>query len=197
MRQLLELFLAFLQIGVTAFGGGYAAIPLIQSVIVHQQGWLNLTEMADILAISQMTPGPIAINAATFVGAKLTGIAGSIIATLANILPQTLLMLIFGRLVFSGHRLPALDRILGGLRPAVIGLITSAAISIGAQVLFPSGAYTWAGLDLAALLPFVLTLLVTVLALARPTFRRLGLLQMIGLGAGLGLAVEAVSQYLL
>ena len=72
----LKLFLSFLQIGLFSFGGGYAAMPLIQEQVVTQHGWLTMTEFTDLITISQMTPGPIAINAATFVGSKIAGVPG-------------------------------------------------------------------------------------------------------------------------
>ena len=77
----LKLFLSFLQIGLFSFGGGYAAMPLIQEQVVTQHGWLTMTEFTDLITISQMTPGPIAINAATFVGSKIAGVPGSVAAT--------------------------------------------------------------------------------------------------------------------
>ena len=72
----LKLFLSFLQIGLFSFGGGYAAMPLIQDQVVSQHGWLTMTEFTDLITISQMTPGPIAVNAATFVGSKIAGVPG-------------------------------------------------------------------------------------------------------------------------
>ena len=83
----LQLFLSFLQIGLFSFGGGYAAIPLIQGQIVDQHGWLSMAEFTDLITISQMTPGPIAINSATFVGIKIAGLPGAAVATLGCILP--------------------------------------------------------------------------------------------------------------
>ena len=82
----LKLFSSFLQIGMFSFGGGYAAMPLIQEQVVTQHGWLTMTEFTDLITISQMTPGPIAINAATFVGSKIAGVIGSVEATSGYIL---------------------------------------------------------------------------------------------------------------
>ena len=87
----LQLFLSFLQIGAFSFGGGYAAMPLIQSEVVTRHGWLGMSEFTDLITISQMTPGPIAINSATFVGIKIAGVPGAVIATLGCILPSCLL----------------------------------------------------------------------------------------------------------
>ena len=88
----LKLFFSFLQIGLFSFGGGYAAMPLIQEQVVSQHDWLTMTEFTDLITISQMTPGPIAINAATFVGSKIAGIPGSVAATCGCILPSCIIV---------------------------------------------------------------------------------------------------------
>ena len=88
----LKLFLSFLQIGLFSFGGGYAAMPLIQEQVVSQHDWLTMTEFTDLITISQMTPGPIAINAATFVGSKIAGVPGSVAATCGCILPSWIIV---------------------------------------------------------------------------------------------------------
>ncbi|MGE4568440.1 MAG: chromate transporter, partial [Bacteroidales bacterium] len=89
-----SLFWAFLKIGIFGFGGGYAMLSLIENEIVDHRGWLTISEFTDIVAISQMTPGPIGINSATYVGFSVTGsVWGSVVATLAVVLPSTLLML--------------------------------------------------------------------------------------------------------
>ena len=84
----LQLFLAFLQIGAFSFGGGYAAMPLIQEQVVTKYAWLTQTDFTDLVTIAEMTPGPIAINAATFVGNQAAGIPGALVATLGVILPS-------------------------------------------------------------------------------------------------------------
>ena len=94
----IQLFLSFLQIGAFSFGGGYAAMPLIQSQIVNLHHWLDFKEFTDLITISQMTPGPIAINSATFVGTKIAGIPGAIAATLGCILPSCILVTIIAYL---------------------------------------------------------------------------------------------------
>ena len=83
----LQLFLSFLQIGLFSFGGGYAAMPLLQEQLVARNGWLSVQEFADLVTIAEMTPGPIAVNAATFVGTKLAGLPGALAATAGVILP--------------------------------------------------------------------------------------------------------------
>ena len=84
----LQLFWSFIQIGMFSFGGGYAAMPLIQGQVVNTHEWLTMTEFTDLITISQMTPGPIAVNSATFVGMKIAGIPGAVVATLGCILPS-------------------------------------------------------------------------------------------------------------
>ena len=119
----LQLFFSFLQIGTFSFGGGYAALPLIQNQVVSLHHWISMAEFTDLITISQMTPGPIAINSATFVGIKIAGMPGALVATLGCILPSCIIVTIIANL-------DTLQGILGMLRPAVVALIASAGISI-------------------------------------------------------------------
>ena len=96
----LELFLSFLQIGLFSFGGGYAAMPLIQGQVVNGHHWLSMTEFTDLITISQMTPGPIAVNSATFVGIRIAGIPGALVATLGCILPSCLIVTLIASFYF-------------------------------------------------------------------------------------------------
>lgn len=89
----LQLFFSFLQVGLFSFGVGYAAMPLIQEQIVTKHGWLNMVEFTDLISISQMTPGPIAINSATFVGNKIAGITGALVATAGCIFPSCIIVM--------------------------------------------------------------------------------------------------------
>ena len=124
----IQLFLSFFKIGLFGFGGGYAIISLIQHEIeVH--GWMTQSEFTDIIAISQMTPGPIGINSATYVGYTASGtVLGSIIATFAIVLPSFLIMLTLVRFFFALQGNKYLEWAFLGRRPAVIGLIGAAAI---------------------------------------------------------------------
>ena len=126
----LQLFWSFFQIGLFSFGGGYAAMPLIQHQVVEMNGWLNVTQFADIVAISQMTPGPIAINAATFVGIRTAGIAGAIVSTLGCVLPSCAIALTLAFLYSRYRKLDLIQGVLYGLRPAVVSMIASAGLSI-------------------------------------------------------------------
>lgn len=94
----LQLFTSFLQIGLFSFGGGYAALPLIQEQVVTRYGWLSMAEFTDLITISQMTPGPIAINSATFVGLRIAGLPGAVMATFGCILPSCILVTAIARL---------------------------------------------------------------------------------------------------
>lgn len=126
----LQLFFSFLQIGLFSFGGGYAAMPLIQGQVVTQHGWLSMTEFTDLVTISQMTPGPIAINSATFVGIKIAGIPGALAATLGCILPSCILVTLIAKLYLKYRNLTVMQGVLESLRPAVVAMIASAGISI-------------------------------------------------------------------
>ena len=136
----IQLFLSFLQIGAFSFGGGYAAMPLIQSQIVNLHHWLDFKEFTDLITISQMTPGPIAINSATFVGTKIAGIPGAIAATLGCILPSCILVTSIAYFYLKYRHLRFLQNILNHLRPAVVALIATAGVTIMISALFGSEA---------------------------------------------------------
>lgn len=125
----LQLFYTFFKIGLFGFGGGYAMLSMIQGEVVTRHGWLTSQEFTDIVAISQMTPGPIGINSATYVGFTATGsVWGSIIATLAVVLPSFILMLAISKFFLKYQKHPVVEAVFSGLRPAVVGLLASAAL---------------------------------------------------------------------
>lgn len=128
--QLLQLFWSFFQIGLFSIGGGFAAMPIIQGQVVDLHGWLTLKEFADVVTIAEMTPGPIAINAATFVGTRIQGALGAIVATLGCITPSCIIVLTLAYFYFKYRNLSAIQGVLGGLRPAVVAMIASAGISM-------------------------------------------------------------------
>lgn len=127
---LLQLFWSFFQIGLFSIGGGYAAMPLIQNQVVELNKWLTLTDFIDLITIAEMTPGPIAINSATFVGTRIAGLGGAIVATIGCILPSSIIVSLLAYLYFKYSNLKLIQGILGGLRPAVVALIASAGLSI-------------------------------------------------------------------
>ena len=134
-----QLFLAFLQIGAFSFGGGYAALPLIQSQAIERYGWLTQADFADLVTIAEMTPGPIAINAATFVGNLTAGLPGAICATLGVILPSCIFVTILAWLYMKFRNLKLMQGILKALRPAVVAMIFTAGLKILIPAVFPNG----------------------------------------------------------
>jgi len=132
----LELFWSFVQVGLFCVGGGYASMPLIQAQVIDIHAWLSMSEFIDIFTISQMTPGPIGINAATFVGMKVAGFLGAIVATLGFVTPSFILGIILAKLFFKYGNIGVIKGILNGLRPAVVALICSAGMSFIFLALF-------------------------------------------------------------
>lgn len=124
---MLELFFVFIQIGLMSIGGGYASLPYIQSVVVEQQGWLNTQMYVDLLTISQMTPGPLGINAASFVGMKMYGVFGAVAATVGYVLPSFVLVVILSMLYVRYRNLSRVQTLLKVIRPIIIGFIISVA----------------------------------------------------------------------
>ena len=138
---LIDLFLTFLKIGAFTFGGGYAMLPLIQSEVARH-GWLTQAEVVDFIAVSESTPGPLAINMATFIGIRTNGIIGAVCATLGVILPSFVIILIVAKFYEKFRKSRVVDGIMYGLRPAVIGMIGAAFLSVGMTVFFPGGLQT-------------------------------------------------------
>lgn len=126
----LQLLWSFIQIGLFSIGGGYAAMPLIQHQVVDVHPWLTMTQFADIMTIAEMTPGPIAINSATFVGIQIAGIPGAIIATIGCVLPSCIIVMTLAYIYYRFRGLTMVQGVLAGLRPAVIAMIASAGISL-------------------------------------------------------------------
>ena len=134
----LELLWRFFRIGFFTVGGGYAMLPLMQQEIELNQ-WITQQEFIDIIAIAEMTPGPISINAATFIGYRVAGVFGSIVTTTAIILPSLLIILALSQVLEKHREHPLTRSIFAGIRPVVAGLILSAAWFIAATVIFPQG----------------------------------------------------------
>ncbi|MBQ8492856.1 MAG: chromate transporter [Alistipes sp.] len=128
MGVLVQLFLSYLKIGFFGFGGGYAMLSLIHSEVVVRNGWLTSGEFSDIVAISQMTPGPIAINSATYIGYEVAGIAGSVVATVAVCLPALTIMMLLTRFFLRLKDNIYVRGVVQGMRPVVVGMIASAAL---------------------------------------------------------------------
>lgn len=126
----LQLFFSFLQVGAFSFGGGYAAMPLIKQQVITAHHWLTISEFSDLISISQMTPGPIAINSATFVGIKIAGIPGALCATIGCVLPSCIIVGIISYFYIKYRHMDKLQNVLKMLRPAVVALIATAGVSI-------------------------------------------------------------------
>lgn len=160
---LIDLFITFLIIGISAFGGGYAVMPLIQNYIVDSRHWITMNELADITSLSQMTPGPIMINAATFVGIKVGGNIGGLIATLGSVLPSFILVLVLGYLFAKHGNLHFIQNIMKGLRPTIVGLIAVAALTLfitSILILNPEGSFI--GVEMTALISFIVALFISI-----------------------------------
>ncbi len=139
-----NLFNTFLKIGAFSIGGGYAIIPLIQDQVVNSKEWLTLREYTDIITISQMTPGPLVVNTASFVGIRVAGTLGALVATLGSVLTGFVISIILYNFFKKNKDINSIANILKGLRSSSVGLIASAAITIimlaffGSQTITPS-----------------------------------------------------------
>lgn len=138
--MLWQLFWSFLQVGAFSIGGGYAAMPLIQSQVVQAHTWLTMGEFTDLITIAEMTPGPIAINSATFVGIRIAGVPGALVATFGCILPSCLFVSLLALVYQKCKGSSGFDTVLDCLRPAVVALIAAAGLSILQTVLFGGNA---------------------------------------------------------
>lgn len=157
---LLQLFLSFLHIGLFSIGGGMAAVPLVQAEVVASRGWLTMTEFTDLITIAEMTPGPITINSATFVGTQIAGLPGALVATLGSILPGCLIVAGLIWVYYRYQGLSVVQDVLGGLRPAVVALIASAGLSILTLALWGEASLSLAGTNWIAVALFAAALFI-------------------------------------
>ena len=178
----LELFLTFFIIGMFTIGGGYSMLPLIQNEVVNVHGWIDETTFTDIVAISQMTPGPIGINSATYVGyevllksgsSEFMSILGSFTATFAVVLPSFIIVLLLCKVYEAWKNHPIFRGVMSGLKPAVIGLIGTAAITLAT----PENFIDWK------------SFVICIVAFIALYFKKVGPFAIIGLGAIVGLLV--------
>lgn len=189
IQTLIELFLAFFQIGLFTIGGGYAMIPMIQEkVLLH--GWLSDTSMTivDFIAVSESTPGPFAVNIATFIGMEEAGILGAAVATLGVVLPSFAIILLISRFFHRFSSYPAVKAIMAGIRPVVIGLLLSVMITFVVDAIFHQKLLEgdFSGFDVRALIIFV------VIFLLSRKFKKIGPILLILLSAGLGILLYGV-----
>ena len=148
--RLIDLFLSFLRIGLFSVGGGYAAMPLIQDQVVISHPWLTMSEFTDLITIAEMTPGPIAVNSATFVGMRIAGIPGALIGTLGVIIPSLIIVSLLYFVYRKYREIPMLKSVLTCLRPTVVALIASAGLSILLMVIGVGEAVNYIGIALFA-----------------------------------------------
>lgn len=176
-----ELFWGFLKVGLFSFGGAYGAIPLIRETVLSY-GWLDDGALADMIAVSESTPGPIMVNLATYVGSSRGGILGAILATLAVVLPAFVIILLLMAALRRLLRHPLFEAVLNGLEAAVAGII----LATGAWMLWENCAVTRQGsADWRALL--IALLLAGVMLAAKPLFKKkLSPIVLIGISAVLG-----------
>ena len=187
----LELFLTFLQIGAFSFGGGYGMISLIrEKVLMH--GWLNEEEMLNMIAVAESTPGPIAINMATFVGSSQGGFLGAFLATLGVVLPSFIIILIIATLIRNFMKYAGVKAFLSGIRPCVVGLILATAITM-----FMSTAIGLSGIGDALAIDFneiiIFAILMLISIVAKLVFKKKPTpILMILISAGLGMLMYSL-----
>lgn len=153
-----QLFWSFLKIGLFSFGGGYAAIPLIEDIIVHSNGWLTTAEFTDLITISQMTPGPISVNSATFVGLNIAGFWGAFFATLGNLTPSFIIVTFIAWLYMRYESINTLQDVLKVLQPAVIAMIAAAGVSLMITAFWGLNPIVFSNINIPAVLIFIFSL---------------------------------------
>lgn len=145
MPKLLQMFLTFFKIGMFTLGGGYAMVPLIQREIVEKRGWVKESEFFELLALAQSSPGPVAVNSSVFVGYKVAGVTGSIVATLGTTLPSFFIILLIAAWLVGFRSNPQVEAFFKGIRPAVVAMIAAPLFSLSRAM-----GIGWKGLALAA-----------------------------------------------
>ena len=153
----INLFWNFFKIGILGFGGGYAILPLIESIIVKSNGWITSNEFIDLVTISQITPGPILINSATFIGAKEGGILGAVFATMGSVMPSLIIIIILSILYYKFKSLSVVQTMLKIIKPAVVGLIAAASVGIVINVIFKDSIININSFDLIGLVLSVMS----------------------------------------
>lgn len=156
---LLKLFLTFFKIGAFTFGGGYAMLPLIEEEVI-KNNWMDIKQLVNFIAVSESTPGPFAVNTATYIGAELAGLPGAFCATLGVVLPSFIIILIIAKFFMSFCKNKYVSGAMDGLKPAVIGMIGSAIISVAQPVFFQNGMNIDASFISSAVI-FILMLILT------------------------------------
>ncbi len=155
----LQLFLSFAYVGILTLGGGYASLPFIESQVVDVHGWLTMAEFTDLITISQITPGPIVINAATFVGTKVAGFGGAVCATLGFTTPPFIVVSIFFMIYRKYKKMSVMKGAMSALRPTVIALIASAGLGILITAIWGEASPTFESFNLISFFMVILAFL--------------------------------------
>lgn len=153
----INLFCNFFKIGILGFGGGYAILPLIESIIVKSNGWITSNEFIDLVTISQITPGPILINSATFIGGKEGGVIGAVFATMGSVIPSLIIIIFLSTLYYKFKSLEVVQIMLKIIKPAVVGLIAAASVGIVINVIFKNSIIDIYSIDIIGLVLSVLS----------------------------------------
>ena len=155
---LLELFASFLLIGIMTYGGGYSVLPLVDDLIVQRHGWLSAAEVADIVSISEMSPGPFSLNCSSFVGMKVAGIPGAVLATAGFLLPPLAVVLILAFFYSRYRSLPAVRKVFSVLNACIIAVLLGSVINLLSSSVF-GGSLFGGSVDLLALIIFLASFL--------------------------------------
>jgi chromate transporter len=155
MKIYLQLIISFLKIGLFSFGGGYATMPLIIEQAVKEHHWISLSTFTDLFTISQMTPGPIAINGSTFIGEAIKGFPGAVIATLACIFPSIIICTVLAMIYVRYKHIDWMQKILAYLRPAVVAMIAISGISILLAALFKNSQISINNIQYHSIIAFI------------------------------------------
>ena len=187
----LELFLTFLQVGAFSFGGGYGMISLIREKVL-MYGWLTEEELLNMIAVAESTPGPIAVNMATFVGSAQGGVLGAFLATLGVVLPSFIIILIIAALIRNLLKYAGVKAFLGGIRPCIVGLRLATGITmLMSTAIGFSGIGDALAIDLKGIIIFAVLIAITVVA--KLAFKKKpSPILMILISAGLGMLMYSV-----
>lgn len=166
MELLFKLFWVFFKIGAFTIGGGYAMLPLIQREVVEENNWLTSDEFVDILAIAEVTPGPVAVNTSTYVGYKKAGFKGALICTLGTVLPSFIIILLIVKFFWIYRTNPIIEKVFLGIRPAVSALIFSAVYKLGKTMNFNKVMLIGASLTVLSILLLDLSPIIIILVSA-------------------------------
>ena len=191
MSILLELFLTFFKIGAFTFGGGYAMLPLIQEEVI-KNNWLPIEDFINFIAVSESTPGPFAINMATYIGTEMNGIFGAMCSTLGVVLPSFIIILIVSRFYEKFKTSKYVAGCMTGLRPAVIGLIGAAVVSTALTVFFPQGF----SVEILSTFAFISSLIIFAVTMTLSLMKKIHPIILILISAVLGIAAGYIEMLL-